>query len=186
MANTTESGVPRIDEWALMSKISKGCEASFNVLYREYQPRLILFLRRRLKDDQLIEEVAADTLMTARDKASSFYGGGQLSTWIFSIAARKATRAGEKNRRRDHHLPATTFRDSQHGQRLISLRREAKDWLQHALKQLPTGQRDAVRLHSVDGYSQEEVAQKLEVPLGTIKTRIHHARRRLRTWFKQS
>ncbi len=175
----------RIREWSLMVRVGQGCNESFEQLYNDYHPRLVRFLSRRLSDSHTIESVASDTLMTARDKADQFFANSQLSTWLFGIAARKAMRAGERENRRQHAIPQVTLNNSVNGTNQVSRVRELGDLLKAGLGRLPEPQKRVVSLHLIEGYSLAETAEKLDLPLSTVKNWMFQARKRLKLQLQQ-
>ncbi|MFK7956338.1 MAG: RNA polymerase sigma factor [Lysobacterales bacterium] len=174
------SKTAKLKDWSLMMKVGQGCNASFNMLFAEYHPRLLRFLGPRLQDPHTVEAVASDTLMTARDKANQFLATGQLSTWLFGIAVRKAMRVGDREGRRRGALPEVTYNESVNGTNQESRIRELGDLIRAGITRLPVNQKRALVLHLVEGYSLEETAKRLGIPLGTVKTRIFEARKQLK------
>ncbi len=174
------SNTEKLKDWFLMMKVSQGCKTSFNTLFAEYHPRLLKFLRPRLNDPHTVEAVASDTLLTARDKANQFLATSQLSTWLFGIAIRKAMRVGDREGRRQGALPEVTYNESVNGTNQESRSRELGDLIRAGITRLPDNQKRALALHLIEGYSLEETANRLGIPLGTAKTRIFEARKQLK------
>src|ERR1700740_2236690 len=81
------------DETALLQRISAGDRRAFEALYRGYYPRLTRFLERVIRRPHSVEEVLNDAMLVVWRKAGSFNGRSKVSTWIFSIAYRKALKA---------------------------------------------------------------------------------------------
>ena len=81
------------DEAALLRRIAVGDRQAFESLYRGYFPRLTRFLERLIRRSHVVEEVLNDTMLVVWRKAASFNGESKVSTWIFSIAYRKALKA---------------------------------------------------------------------------------------------
>ena len=80
----------------LLAKVRTGDRAAFEQLYRLYHPRLNRFLWTLMRRPTLVEEVLNDTLMVVWNRPDSFQGASKLSTWIFSIAYRKAMKGLRK------------------------------------------------------------------------------------------
>jgi len=160
--------------------------AAFESLYRRYHPRLCRFLHRMLRPEHLVEEVLDDTMVVVWKQAERFNGTSKVSTWIFAIAYRKALKALSR-----HEDPvATTEDDADHPAADPSERPEARMSLAQAraaidsaLRALSADQRAAVELTYFHGFSYPEIAQIVDCPTDTVKTRMFHARKRLKTAF---
>jgi RNA polymerase sigma-70 factor (ECF subfamily) len=153
---------------------------AFEELYRIYQPRLARFLTNLVKRQQLVEEVLDDTMMTVWQTAGNFRGSSKLSTWVFAIAYRKAIKI--RLRWPDPvEEPAFDTRvsndpgpdDELYHQRL-------HDALVAAMDQLSGDHRAVVDLTYFHGMGYREIAEIMDCPVDTVKTRMFHARRRLR------
>ena len=174
-ARTTTS-----DERELLSRVASGDLQAFERLYRTYQPRLTRFLTTLLRRPQLIEEVLDDTMMVVWETADRFRGSSKPSTWIFAIAYRKAHKAKMRwpdpveepafdTRVSDEPLPDEEL----HHQRL-------HDSLIRAMHELSVDHRAVVDLTYFHGMGYREIAEIVDCPIDTVKTRMFHARRRLR------
>jgi RNA polymerase sigma-70 factor (ECF subfamily) len=149
-------------------------------LYRIYQPRLARFLISMLQRQQLVEEVLDDTMMVVWQTAGSFRGSSKPSTWIFAIAYRKALKAKARwpdpleDDEFDTRVSDDPTPDEQlHHQRL-------HDALRGAMDKLTPEHRAVVDLTYFHGMGYREIADIVECPVDTVKTRMFHARRRLR------
>jgi RNA polymerase sigma-70 factor (ECF subfamily) len=167
-------------EQLLLERIVDGDRDAFRSLYLLYHKRLSRFLLRFLRRRELAEEVINDTMYAVWCKAADFRGDSQLSTWIFGIAYRKAMKAVRKDTR-DAPVEAgveaialSTLQDPEARQR------ELRECLDRALASLPAPQRAAIELAYFVGHSCEEIAAITTTPVNTIKTRLFHARERLR------
>ena len=171
---------PTSDERELIERVAKGDLQAFERLYRSYQPRLTRFLTTLLKRPQLIEEVLDDTMMVVWQTAANFRGSSKPSTWIFAIAYRKAHKAKmrwpdpveepeQDNRVSEEPLPDEEL----HHARLRSA-------LLKAMDQLSTDHRAVVDLTYFHGLGYREIAEIVDCPIDTVKTRMFHARRRLK------
>ncbi|HYU95241.1 MAG TPA: sigma-70 family RNA polymerase sigma factor [Sphingomicrobium sp.] len=153
---------------------------AFERLYRIYQPRLARFLFNLVQRPQLVEEVLDDTMMVVWDTAETFRGTSKLSTWIFAIAYRKALKA--RARWPDPvEEPAVDTR--------VSSEPGADDQLDHerlhdaliaAMDTLSADHRAVVDLTYFHGLGYREIAEIMSCPVDTVKTRMFHARRRLK------
>jgi RNA polymerase sigma-70 factor, ECF subfamily len=164
----------------LLERIVEGDREAFRALYLDYHKRLARFLSRFLRRHDLIEEVINDTMYAVWCKAAGFRGESRLSTWIFGIAYRKALKAVRKDGRDptvdgsfEMETPATLHDPEAH-------QRELRQCLDLALATLPAPQRIVIELAYYVGHSCEEIATITTTPVNTIKTRLFHARERLR------
>ena len=167
-------------EQQLILRVAAGDKQAFRELYVSYHVRLARFLTRLTRRYDVAEEIINDTLWVVWRKAPEFRGGSKVSTWIMSIAYRRAL----KTLRRLNlgatvalHDPSNTPAEADgasddHG--------ELHDWLDQALVQLPADQRLVIELTYYQGLSCAEVAQITDCPVNTVKTRMFHARRKLR------
>jgi RNA polymerase sigma factor (sigma-70 family) len=168
------------DEGYLIARVAARDVQAFERLFRLYQPRLTRFLTTLLKRPQLIEEVLDDTMMVVWNSAERFRGASKPSSWIFAIAYRKAHKA--KLRWPDPvEEPEVDLRVSTepapdeelHHQRL-------HDSLVQAMSHLSPDHRAVVDLTYFHGMGYREIAEIVECPVDTVKTRMFHARRRLK------
>ena len=167
------------DESALLGRIADGDLQAFERLYRQYQPRLTRFLTTLLRRPPLIEEVLDDTMMVVWQTAARFRGASKPSTWIFAIAYRKAQKARARwpepveepqNDQRPSDDPAPDA--GLHHERL----RKA---LARAMDGLSADHRAVVDLTYFHGLGYREIAEIVDCPVDTVKTRMFQARRRL-------
>lgn len=167
----------RVDESALIGRVADGDGAAFEALYRVYVPRLRCFVGRVLKRRSLIDEVVNDTMLAVWREAGAYGGSAKVSTWIFSIAWRKAS----KTLRRAN--GAVDWQDS--GERPCEPegelgRLQMQEQVSRALARLTPKHRDVLRLVYFHGFGCREIAGLMGCPVQTVKTRAFHARRRLR------
>jgi RNA polymerase sigma factor (sigma-70 family) len=176
----TEPGSAGLDERALLDRVKARDMDAFERLYRIYQPRLARFLNALVQRPQVIEEVLDDTMMVVWQTAERFQGKSKLSTWIFAIAYRKALKARTRwpdpvaDVERDIRVSLEPAPDEGlHNQRL-------HDALVEAMQQLSAEQRAVVDLTYFNGLGYREIAEIVDCPVDTVKTRMFHARRRLK------
>jgi RNA polymerase sigma factor (sigma-70 family) len=168
------------DERELLARVSAGDLQAFERLYRMYQPRLARFLISMLQRQQLVEEVLDDTMMVVWQTAGSFRGSSKPSTWIFAIAYRKALKAKARwpdpveDQEYDTRVSDDLGPEEQlHHQRLHHALRDA-------MEKLTPEHRAVVDLTYFHGMGYREIADIVNCPVDTVKTRMFHARRRLR------
>jgi RNA polymerase sigma factor (sigma-70 family) len=168
------------DDRELITRVVAGDLKAFERLYRLYQPRLTRFLTTLLRRPQLIEEVLDDTMMVVWQTADRFRGSSKPSTWIFAIAYRKAYKAKSRwpdpveDPEVDRRVSEDPLPDDElHHQRL-------HDSLMLAMDQLSADHRAVVDLTYFHGMGYREIAEIVDCPVDTVKTRMFHARRRLK------
>jgi RNA polymerase sigma-70 factor (ECF subfamily) len=168
------------DERELLERVKAHDVDAFERLYRIYQPRLARFLINLVKRPQLVEEVLDDTMMVVWQTAASFRGTSKLSTWVFAIAYRKALKARARwpDPVEDKELDARVSNDPAPDAELEQNR--IRDALMKAMSALSVDHRAVVDLTYFHGLGYREIAEILSCPVDTVKTRMFHARRRLR------
>lgn len=156
--------------------IAAGNEDALQSLYDKHAPGLLRYLSSRIGDARLAEEVLQDVMLAAWQGAGRFRGECRVRTWLLTIARLRAI-----NAYRRQILPAsreTSFGDEAAEVWLGDLGRYHD--LHSALQALPPTQAEALELVFYHGLSLEETARVLQVPPGTVKSRLHRARARLR------
>jgi RNA polymerase sigma-70 factor, ECF subfamily len=163
----------------LLDKVAAGDREALRGLYLIYHQRLAGFLLRFTRRQDLVEEVINDTLYVVWCKAGEFRGDSRLSTWIMGIAYRCALKA---LRRRGHQLfHAVPIEDEPLPAPDELGAAETSEWVALAMQQLSTDQRLTLELAYGQGHSCEEIAEIMDCPVNTVKTRMFHARGKLRT-----
>lgn len=168
------------DEAALLSRIVKGDQDAFERLYKLYYNRLFRFVFRTAGDWVNCEEVINDVMLVVWDKAATYNSNCRPSTWIFGIAYNKVRKALAKRRA----IPEDPI-DEIHEQdgfpfnADILLQMEDRDWLEAAFKALTPNQRVVIELTYYNGLHYQEIAELMDCPENTVKTRMFHARKKL-------
>ncbi len=168
------------EDLACIRCIAQGDHTALETLYTRYRPRLYRFLWQQVGGDAtLIEEVLQDTFLAVWRGAATFRGDARVASWIFRIAlhhAHHAQRGAARQEGRtrslstladDADLPAAPEHEDHTLTRLA---------LQDALTRLSDKQRVVVMLVFVQGFTGEETADILGLPLGTVKSRLRAAR----------
>lgn len=168
------------DESRLIARIRGRDMAAFEMLYRSMHLRLSRFVANIVHRPQLVEEVFNDTMLVVWEKIDSFAGESKLSTWIFAIAYRKAMRA---LRRLDEAVedPGVESRVSHEPSPDHNLgQQRVHEALIAAIGQLSPDHRAVVDLTYFQELSYREIAEIMDCPADTVKTRMFHARRHLK------
>ncbi len=164
------------DDVALLARIAAGDAGALASLYREYHRRLVRFLGRFTRRDDMIEEVINDTFMIVWDKAGEFRAQARVSTWLMGIAYRvtlKALRQGAL-------VCESAGVIGEEGMSEPFSAHELTDWVGKGLTRLTPEQRLVMELAYVMGHSLEEIAAITSEPVSTVKARMFHARVKLR------
>jgi len=167
-------------ERALLRRVSAGDRDAFRDLYLRYHRRLARFLARLTREREDAEEVINDTLWIVWQRAADFRGASRVSTWIMGIAYRRALKL---IRRAATHARVMVLEQvdgesaTDDAQEMTSNRQ----LVEHALATLPLEQRLVLEFTYYLDHSCEEIAEIMECPVNTVKTRMFHARRKLRT-----
>jgi RNA polymerase sigma-70 factor, ECF subfamily len=166
-------------ELRLLECVARGDRQAFQELYVGYHRRLARFLARLTRGYPIAEEIINDTMYVVWRKAAEFRGQSQVSTWIMGIAYRQALKA---LKRESSATQLATVPGDENSPAVDSTQRtdELHEWIGHALTELSAEQRMVVELTYYAGLSCQEIATIMECPLNTVKTRMFHARKRLR------
>ncbi|MFQ6004451.1 MAG: RNA polymerase sigma factor [Woeseia sp.] len=162
-------------ELALLDRVRQSDRAAFSELYRLYHPRLCGYLRRLLADPGTVEEILDDVMLVVWKDARKFRGRGAVSSWIFGIAYRRALTAMRAERRYQAGLDHSANADA-----IAGSSTPHDDWIRVALMRLSPDHRQVVELTYFSGFSYREIADIAGCPVNTVKTRMFHARRRLK------
>lgn len=171
----------RMDEQELVCRIQQGDEMAFAEIVKIYKDKIVNFLWKITGDYQKAVELSQETFMRVYFKANKYKPIAPFSSWIYTIASNLAKTEMKKMRRYaavslddvQNNLPLETYSNNPTDSGLLSNLREALNSL-HPRYKIP------VILKDVEGFSQEEIAQMLKSPLGTIKARISRGRDYLR------
>lgn len=174
------------DDFGLVAATRAGDDKAFGVLVQRYQDRLHATLHRLVGCPEDARDLVQDAFMRAYEKLGKFHGESGFYTWIYRIAVNLTLSDRRKRRapirvslsRSDHVDPAD---DSGAGDPARPLERAEQDALVHAaLMELPKDHRLVVVMKDQDGLRYEEIAKILDIPIGTVRSRLHRARVELR------
>ena len=163
------------DDRSLIGRIAGTRDtAAFERLYHDYRRRLGPFVYRIVRDAAANEEVFNDVMLAVWRKAASYSGKSKVSTWIFGIAYRQCLK--HLRGRKEMVELDDSVHDSVDDREAI----ERQDLVVRALEKLPPEQRLVIELSYFQGNTYNEIAAIAECPENTIKTRVFHARRKLK------
>jgi len=178
-AVTNRSNSTASDDVGLLQRVAAGDRAAFEALYRGYFPRLTRFLERVMRRPQAVEEVLNDAMLVVWRKADSFSGQSKVSTWIFAIAYRKALKA-MKGLDEPVESDDDASESPQPGPEGHLMQKQLTEILWDNIGRMSAEHRAVIELTYYHGYAYREIAQIMGCPIDTVKTRMFHARRRLR------
>ena len=172
------------DEDLLASYLSgERREAAFAELVGRYERRIYAVCYRYFGDHSDAEDAAQDTFIAVARRAGTFSGGSRLSTWMYRVAVNSCNDLARRRARR----PQTPVEDIavvaeaagvSHGHDEMSAR-ELELEVQRALLELDDLSRTLVVLVTLEGLSYQEAGAAMDLPVGTVKSRVHRARARL-------
>lgn len=170
----------------LVERVQAGDKAAFNLLVQKYQHRVLKLVSRFVNDAAEAEDVAQEAFLKAYRALASFRGDSAFYTWLYRIAINTAKNALVSSRRRpvefdldlqdpeqyDRHAKLKEA-DTPEG---VLLTEEIRSVVERALEQLPDDLRTAIVLRELEGLSYEEIAEAMDCPVGTVRSRIFRAR----------
>lgn len=170
------------DEIALLERIVRGDAGAFESLYRNFYPRLRRFLERMTRRPQMVEEILNDTMLVVWRKAETYNRQCKVSTWIFAIAYRKALKALKRVDDPVDAVPEEEVDPFGPGPERELMELELRALVSRAMAALSAEHRAVVELTYYQGCAYREIAEIVGCPVDTVKTRMFHARRRLKAW----
>ena len=146
-------------------------------LYRELGPQVWAYLRRRVRDVNLADDLLQETFLASASNPAGLLAAESKRAWLIGIARnllRDQLRRGERERALIHRSEPPNIETTEENPRLEAMR--------HAITKLPEAQREVLDLRLRQDLSYAEIAEALEIPIGTVRSRIHHAVSALRDW----
>lgn len=170
----------------LVLRVQAGDRSAFDLLVLKYQHRVLKLVGRFVSDAAEAEDVAQEAFIKAYRALASFRGDSAFYTWLYRIAINTAKNALVSSRRRpvDFDLDLQDPQQYDRHARLkdsdtpegVLLTEEIRKVVEHAMEQLPEDLRTAIVLRELEGLSYEEIAQAMDCPVGTVRSRIFRAR----------
>jgi RNA polymerase sigma-70 factor (ECF subfamily) len=164
----------------LLRRAREGDLQAFAELVRRSERRVRALLGRLLEDSRDVEEAAQDTFVQAWRNLQRFRGQAAPSTWFYRIAVNEALQRTRRKRVETRPLEDRDLRHSSPGAETIAEEDELRAFLSERLRALPLDLRVPVVLRDVEGWSNQEIADALDLSLAATKSRIHRGRMRLR------
>ncbi len=160
----------------LLARVALGDEDAFEALYDDSAALVFGLIKRVVRDPDLSEEVLQEVFVEVWQHATRYdTDRGSARSWICTVAHRRAVdkvRATVSSKKRDLAQGIKEFQETADDVADVAVLRADADRVLKALETLTEMQRDAIRLAYYGGYTHREVATLLQVPLGTVKTRI--------------
>jgi RNA polymerase sigma-70 factor, ECF subfamily len=182
-----------------LETIQTNISLSFEELFERYSSMVFGLLFHLLGDREEALDVSQEVFLTIYSKMDSFRGESSIKTWIYSIAAHRAanrSRWWNRLRRRgtvslEEHLAKSPDRELfcnmkseiQNPEDALLVREEQAE-IERLLRQLPIQQRIAVAMRDIEGLSYEEIAESMQISIGTVKSRIARGRETLKRYLK--
>jgi len=170
----------------LVRRVQRGDSAAFDALVRKYQHRIVALIGRYIADWSECQDVAQETFIRAYRALANFRGDSQFYTWLHRIAVNTAKNHLVASSRRpptddvdagdaEQYDSGTRLRETATPENEL-LRQEIELTVMRAVEALPEELRMAINLREVDGLSYEEIAARMDCPIGTVRSRIFRAR----------
>lgn len=172
------------EDLALLRRIGAGDRDAFRRLYTKYYSSLLGFIYRLTGRRELAEEGVNDVMLVVWRNGRSFAGKSKVSTWIMGIAYRKGLKLAEKSRRwyaRFASVDSGAWNEPSTDAEVHTFDADLRNELEHGIAQLPPKQQAVLELTYYYGYSYEEIAAIADCPVNTVKTRMFHARAKLKS-----
>ena len=179
-----------------MAWAKDGHEAAFRELVRRYERPVFSLVYRIVRDRALAEDLTQETFIKVLNGLKSYRPEFKFSSWIFKIANNAAidqlrrrgldtlSLDGSPNAETPEEMGATALQVGSGDESPLDevASRELGGAIERAISRLRPEYRSCIMLRHVEGYSYEEIAETLDLPLGTVKTYIHRARNELRVY----
>ncbi|MDH5207234.1 MAG: RNA polymerase sigma factor RpoE [Burkholderiaceae bacterium] len=171
----------------LVERVQRGDKGAFDLLVSKYQRKIFRLLSRLVRDSAEVEDVAQEAFIKAYRALPNFRGESAFYTWLYRIAINTAKNYLVSQGRR---VPTTTEADIEEaetfddGERLRDLNtpesmlrtKQVGEAVNRAIDRLPEDLRTAIVLREIEGLSYEEIAESMNCPIGTVRSRIFRAR----------
>jgi RNA polymerase sigma-70 factor (ECF subfamily) len=159
-----------------------GEPAAWDILFRRYQLPLYVYVFELVHDEQTSLDLVQETFIAAVRHIGGLRDDAKFGSWLFGIAHQKCIQRWRKQSREEvllDEIPELPDESENRPDDLL-IRREQEAEFMNLLNQLPLPQRSVLLLHFVEDFSLEEIASITETQLGTVKSRLHYAKKTLR------
>ncbi len=163
-----------------------GEPAAWDALFRRYQLPLYVYVFELVRDEQASLDVVQETFIAAVRHLGGLREDAKFGSWLFGIAHQKCVQRWRKRREvLLDEIPESPDEFEDRPDDLL-IRREQETEFMNLVNQLPLPQRSVLLLHFVEDFPLEEIARITETPPGTVKSRLHYAKRALRKLLEQN
>jgi len=170
----------------LVKRVQQGDKSAFDLLVVKYQQRVVNLISRFVSDHSECYDVAQETFIKAYKALGNFRGDSQFYTWLYRIAANTAKNHLASRSRKsptytvdvedaEHFSGESGLKDYTNPENLL-LTEEIKHTVYRAIENLPDDLKSAITLREIEGLSYEEIADVMDCPIGTVRSRIFRAR----------
>lgn len=187
------------DEEVVAQYLASRSEKDFELLVKRYERELYTFLRRFLGDTQQAEDVFQSTFLSVHLRIDQFESGRRFRPWLYAIASNKAIDFMRRNRRHqlvslDSKISSATSDDSilqqlsgdEQTPDTLASQNETRDQVRAAVGELNDSTQQLIQLAFYQGLKYSDIAEILEIPLGTVKSRVFTAIRKLnQIWMRK-
>jgi RNA polymerase sigma-70 factor (ECF subfamily) len=170
----------------LVKRVQKGDKGAFDLLVLKYEHKIVNLVMRYVRDPDTALDISQEAFIKAYRALPRFRGDSAFYTWLYRIAVNTAKNHLAAQRRRPMDIELDLQDPEQYGlhaklketdtPEAITLSRELQEILERAIQALPDDLRTAIVLRELDGMSYEEIAETMECPVGTVRSRIFRAR----------
>lgn len=170
----------------LVRRVQKGDKGAFDLLVLKYQHKIVNLVLRYVRDQDQAMDIAQEAFLKAYRALPRFRGDSAFYTWLYRIAVNTAKNhlAAQRRRPMDVELDLQDSEQYDLHAKLketdtpegVTLSEELNQTVQRAIEALPEDLRTAIVLREIEGMSYEEIAQTMDCPVGTVRSRIFRAR----------
>ena len=178
--------VPAVNEIELVTRAQRGERNAFNELVRIHAQGVMNVVYRMCGDAQVAEDAAQETFIQAWQHLAAYRPQTSLRSWLYRIAVNAATDMLRKEKRiLPNALEDLHLQDPQAGPEALFVQQERTILVQKAIRSLPDASRAVLVLREYEGMSYHEIAATLDIPVGTVMSRLNYARKSLRDKLEQ-
>jgi len=178
--------VPAVNETELVTRAQSGDRNAFSELVRIHAQGVMNVIYRMCGDARIAEDAAQETFIQAWLHLSSYRPQTSLRSWLYRIAVNAATDMLRRERRiLPNALEDLQLQDPQPGPEALFLQEERTALVKKAILSLPEASRVVLVLREYEGMSYHEIAEALDIPVGTVMSRLNYARKSLKDKLEQ-
>jgi RNA polymerase sigma-70 factor, ECF subfamily len=171
--------------YGYITEIAKQDRTAFKQFYYEFSPRLANFLFKFLKQNDYVEEAVGDVMLVVWQNAARYTPSSKVSTWVFGIAYKKALKILARDRTSQSRYVSfeeeemdITIEDCERPD-FLAQHAELHHAIVGALDALSASHRAVIEMVFFEGFTYPEIAEILDCPVNTVKTRVYHAKKQL-------